>query len=120
MFSDSVRLAVRLPPPLRPVPADTDTAAWSTCSFAAKLVSASWSILSTLRKEQDVTGIVEMNKADFNDAPARWGDGKRVASIPMAIYWELKRTGVADDQAALRRWLNDPDNRHFRTRPGVV
>lgn len=75
---------------------------------------------AVLRKEQDVSGIVEMNRADFNDAPARWGDGQRVASIPMTVYWALKRSGVADDQAALRRWLNDPDNRFFRTRPGAV
>ncbi len=61
-----------------------------------------------------------MNKADFNDAPSRWGEGQRVASIPMTVYWELKRRGVVDDQGALRRWLNDPDNRFFRTRPGAV
>lgn len=75
---------------------------------------------AVLRKEQEVTGIVEINRAEFNDAPARWGDGQRVASIPMTVYWELKRTGIVDDQAALRRWLNDPDNRFFRTRPGAV
>jgi hypothetical protein len=33
---------------------------------------------------------------------------------------ELKQQGIIDDPKALRRWLNDPDNRYFRTRPGRV
>lgn len=73
-----------------------------------------------LRKEQDVASILELNKADFNDAPLGWGEGRRVASIPMTIYWDLKKRGIADDQQALRRWLNDPENRFFRTRPGKI
>jgi hypothetical protein len=75
---------------------------------------------AVLRKQQDVTGLVEANRRAFTGAPHRWGDGQRVASIPMTVYWELKRRGVLDDQTALRRWLNDPDNRFFRTRPGAV
>ena len=73
-----------------------------------------------LHKEQDVSGIIELNKTDFNEAPLGWADGRRVASIPMNIFWDLKQKGIADDQAALRRWLNDPDNRFFRTRPGKI
>lgn len=73
-----------------------------------------------LRKEQDVSDLVAANRADFNDAPTRWGEGQRVASIPISVYAELAAKGITNDQAALRRWLNDPDNRHFRTRPGVI
>ena len=29
-------------------------------------------------------------------------------------------TLILDDEAAMKRWLNDPDNRFFRTRPGRV
>ncbi len=69
---------------------------------------------------QDVTDIVEDNKARFADTDerARYGEMSRVASIPMAIYMDLRRRGVLDDQEALRAWLNNPDNRVFRTRPG--
>jgi len=31
-----------------------------------------------------------------------------------------KSEGKLDDQAFLKKWLNDPDNRLFRTRPGEV
>lgn len=64
--------------------------------------------------------IIENNKQDFNDAPARWGEGRLVARIPLHIYWDLKKKGIADDDAAMKRWLNDPDNRFFRTFPGAV
>lgn len=50
----------------------------------------------------------------------RFGDLKKVASIPLNLYFELKQQGIVDDQAAFRRWLNDRDNRHFRTHPGTL
>lgn len=71
----------------------------------------------------DAEPIIEANKAAFNsvDERARWADNhNRVASIPLTIYWDLKRRGIIDDQVRLKKWLNDPDNRAFRTRPGVV
>ena len=54
------------------------------------------------------------------DKRTRWGDINRVASIPLSVYYELKRQGIADDPAALKKWLNDPDNRVFRTREGTL
>jgi len=32
----------------------------------------------------------------------------------------MKSEGKIDDQAYMNRWLNDPDNQFFRTRPGKV
>lgn len=71
----------------------------------------------------DASGIVEDNKTRFNsfDERANWnGDMHHVASIPMEIYYKLKAEGKLEDQAYMKRWLNDPDNRAFRTRPGNV
>ena len=71
----------------------------------------------------DATDVVEENKAQFNqiDEKAGWkGDMHKVASIPMALFYDLKKQGIIDDQARLKAWLNDPDNRFFRTRPGRV
>lgn len=70
----------------------------------------------------EVGDIIEANKAQFNstDERAKWGEWSRVASIPMALFYRLKQQGILDDQAAMKRWLNDPDNRLFRTRPGRV
>jgi hypothetical protein len=68
----------------------------------------------------DVMPTRETNKALFNDAPTRWKqDGyNHVASIPPTIWFELKRSGIADDEKALLKWIQDPDHSVFRTRPG--
>ena len=77
---------------------------------------------ATIQTQQDVTAIVEENKNEFNqvDERAKWGEFSRVASIPLSLYYELKKEGKLEDQAYMKRWLNDPENRHFRTRPGQV
>jgi hypothetical protein len=71
---------------------------------------------------QDVTDIIESNKAQYNDIDerARYGDMAKVASIPMNIYFDLKKRGILNDQKKMKQWLNDPDNKYFRTRPGRV
>lgn len=74
----------------------------------------------TVHTEQDVTARLETNREMRNDTPrsARWRDFERVASIPLTVYFDLKKRGIADDTKALMKWLNDPDNRAFRTREG--
>lgn len=69
---------------------------------------------------QDVTAIANANKRAYNDTPNKYGDVNKVASIPLSVYYELKRKGIADDPVALKRWLNDGDNRVFRTRAGTL
>ena len=74
---------------------------------------------------QNVQPIVESNKSEFNqvDERARWdgeGLGLRVASIPMNIYMDLVSKGITRTEKDFKKWLNDPDNRFFRTRPGRV
>jgi hypothetical protein len=71
-----------------------------------------------IQTEQWVEDIIEQNKADYNDAPTSWGEGRLVARIPLSVYWDLKKKGIADDDAAMKKWLEDPDNRFFRCRPG--
>ncbi len=77
----------------------------------------------TLATEQDVEAIVDHAKVlDGQYSPkARWtGDFHQVASIPLTIFMELHRKGIDRDRKAFKRWLNDPDQRVFRTRPGKV
>jgi hypothetical protein len=74
----------------------------------------------TIEQVEDVEDLVEQNKALANEDTGSFDEFHRVASIPMSIYFELKEKGILDDQAALRRWLNDRDNRVFRTRHGRV
>ena len=77
-----------------------------------------------LETKQDVTAVIEGTKRSFNetDGRKRWkGDVHKVASIPMTIYHELaKISNNFKDQRVIRKWLNDKDNRVFRTRPGRV
>lgn len=83
----------------------------------------------TIEQTQDVEPLIEANKVAFNSftsARDSFGDGltlngkSHVASIPAVIHAMLKRQGIIQDPKALKRWLNDPDNAVFRTRPGVI
>ena len=79
---------------------------------------------------QDVSGIVESNKKQFNayDERSRWSDellGNKIASIPLTVIDELNKQGIMRgfhvlDQPRFKSWLNNPDNRAFRTRPGRI
>lgn len=79
---------------------------------------------------QDVSGIIESNKRQFNafDERARWSDdllGNKVASIPLTVIDDLNQKGIMRgfhilDEKRFKDFLNDPDNRVFRTRPGRI
>ena len=71
---------------------------------------------------QDVSSIIKHNKIQANeiDKHQKYGEWSKVASIPMSIYYELKKKGIANDQAAMKKWLNDPDNKYFKTRGGRI
>ncbi len=70
---------------------------------------------------QNVTGLLSDNTARQNAyRPKGFGDGRRMASIPIVVWEGLLRDGTADDPKKLKRWLNDPDNRAFRTMLGRI
>lgn len=72
---------------------------------------------------QPTDELLDLNRQQFNDADRSFrGDDKmhKVASIPLTLFYQLKRMGIIDDPVALKRWLNDPDNMAFRTKPGVL
>lgn len=73
-----------------------------------------------VESKEDVTDLVERNKARLalSDTRDRWGEMDQVAEIPPTVYWDLWRKGIAQDEDAFRRWLDDPENVHFRTRYG--
>jgi hypothetical protein len=83
----------------------------------------------TIQTTQDVSAIIEANKQhalQFNSVRDPYGDkigaSARVASIPTSVYYDLlKRYGhMRQNPGPWKRWLNDPDNAAFRTRPGTV
>ena len=75
---------------------------------------------------QDVTGLVEVNKARQNEDTGRWGELKQVAYIPLVVLENLQRKGIIDsmfnikNDPGFRKWLNDSSNRHFRCKLGRV
>lgn len=82
--------------------------------------------ISTIRTEQDVSAIIELNKVhqkQFSSGKDSWGEGydhrTKIASIPLSVWTELKKR-IGNDPVAFKRWLNEPDNFAFRTRPGTV
>lgn len=75
----------------------------------------------------DVEPVIEQNKDLASLQPTRWKDNHNlVASIPMPIYMALRKTwreqGLSKEerQQALKRFLNDPDNKLFRVKAGKL
>lgn len=74
------------------------------------------------RTDYPVTAVIEDNKHYMNESQGqRFGDGKRVASIPLNIFYDrLVEAQKQGDKKYIRRWLNDSDNKAFRTFEGNV
>ena len=66
---------------------------------------------------QNVKPILEANKraASHFTGPDKKHGFTRVASIPNVVVQRLMQTGVWYDQKAMNAWLNQRDNRVFRT-----
>lgn len=76
-----------------------------------------------LKYTQDVEPIIEQNRAIQNSGHSMYSpskDMRHVASIPVSLVDDLIRKGIWDDEKKFRAWLNDPDNRVFRTGLGAV
>lgn len=73
------------------------------------------------RVDQNVTGLVSENAAVRNVAEKVWrGDWHRVASIPLNIAHDsgLVQAHSEGNDKFVKRFLNDSDNRAWRTKEG--
>ena len=74
---------------------------------------------------QDVEPILEYNKMMMNEygdklTPGKRGTWHKVASVPVTVWeqWLLDTdNAIQKDKKLLNKYLNDPDNRFFRTSP---
>jgi len=81
-----------------------------------------------IETRQDVTDIVEQNKQEFNNAPTTWGEDvfdNKIAAIPMTVIDDLNKKQIMKgfqilDVKKFKEFLNHPDNRFFRTKPGRI
>lgn|GEM_PF-3707061 len=72
----------------------------------------------------DIQGLVDRNTALQNDQDLTRGkDSRHVASIPVHVLAELEKMWKAQDidpRTGMKKFLNDPDMRVFRTGLGRV
>ena len=79
----------------------------------------------TINTYQDCEPILEENKKAFNNYGSKLtlgksSEGVRVASIPLNVWnqWMQETNGeIQRDHNLMKRYLNDPDNKYFRTTP---
>ena len=82
----------------------------------------------TINTYQDVEPILEENKTHLNEygdllSKGKQGEGIRVASIPFNVWtqWMKETNGeIQKDHNLMKKYLNDPDNKYFRTTPTRV
>ena len=80
-----------------------------------------------LETKQDVSHIIEANKRDYNSITSidRWGDLTHIARLPFTVIDDLNRKGIMRgfaviDQNSFAAFLNNPENRYFKVRPGNI
>ena len=74
------------------------------------------------RTDYPVQSLVDDNAALLNASQGRrFGEGQRVASIPLNLFYDkLHEAHMQGDENYISRWLNDGDNRAFRTFEGTI
>ena len=69
--------------------------------------------------ESPVIALMKHNQKE-RDKEARWGDGKVAASVDPFTMNKLILEGRANDPDDMKKWLNKPSNKHFRTMKGKI
>lgn len=73
----------------------------------------------TLETVQDIKPILEDNQYENLNVTRGWkGEFHHVARVPNVVIEQLRKDGILQDRDRLKAWLNDPDNKCFRTKPG--
>lgn len=77
----------------------------------------------TRRTDTHCDTIVDTNTAQRNISEKTWaGDWHMIASVPKAVAWNsgLVEAQSQGDDRFVSKWLNDSDNRAWRTKEGRV
>ena len=70
-----------------------------------------------IRTDYPVENLIKQNQCHRNQSDGqRFGNGKRIASIPLNVFQQkLQDAHAQGDSKYISRWLNDSDNKAFRT-----
>ena len=100
---------------------------WTLFDYDPQLKRQVWSRRNpdgsqTFRTDYEVDPTIEANTAMRNLASPGWkGDYHKVASIPLNVFWDqLAEASKQDDDKYISKWLNDSDNRAWRSKDGRV
>lgn len=81
----------------------------------------------TIERTEDITPVLDANKRQYNQSDSHFNETfNHVAKIPtIAIEKWCKLKGVTyyefmNNDKLTREFLNDPDNKFFRTKPGRI
>jgi xylose isomerase len=81
-----------------------------------------------IAKEQNIDALIDANREEYNNADSKWSENaleNRVARVPLAVFDQLQKEGITRgftilDQKRFKAWLNNPDNKVFRTKAGRI
>ncbi|MEM6602512.1 MAG: hypothetical protein AAF621_00525 [Pseudomonadota bacterium] len=99
---------------------------WELIEYVPELKRSLWRYFDGERTHYRTTyetdDIIEANKQEQNlTAGQRWGEWRIVASIPAGLFFEHLGEAVKNrDERYVSKYLNDADNRDFRTFLGTV
>ena len=102
---------------------------WELLEWDARTGRTVWSMFDgqkiVIRTDTPVAASIEENTLVRNATQDGWkGDYHRIASVPMQLLYDdnlgLNKAVQQGDDAYLSRWLNDSDNRAWRTKDGRV
>lgn len=100
---------------------------WTLFDFDYQTGRSVWSYFdgekTVFRTDYPVDNLLSQNAEVRNSAEKAWkGDWHRVASVPLNVFHDsgLAQAQEQGDDAFVSRFLNDSDNRDFRTKEGVV
>lgn len=112
------------------VPADFDSAAWVLVAHNPDLGTKTYHLdlgngqIVERREYYMDAELVEQNKALLNESEGQgWGNGRVVARVPMSVLFDPNGLGGAlqnNDDAYVKKFLNNSDNGHWRTFKGQL
>ena len=103
---------------------------WELMSWDPATGKTTWATMTedgntVIRTDLPVQSTLDHNAEVRNSTPDGWnGDWHRIASVPMQLLYDdnigLNKAIEQGDDKHLSRWLNDSQNRSWRTKTGKV